>query len=209
MADTKISALTDGVTAVGTDRIPVARSPFGSTDNSYVTPAYISTYIETLAHSWAETQKIATGKQLHVYNTADQVTNYERFVMKFDTNKAYLTVENGGTGTARQLQISTPSGVLQISDGNSVCTFYSGEFDLPGKSVNVWTATALPAGGTAGRGFKMFSTANFGIFAGSGAPSLSAAKGSIYLRSDGSGTGNRMYVNTDGGTTWTAVTTAA
>jgi len=38
---------------------------------------------------------------------------------------------------------------------------------------------------------------------------LSAAKGSLYLRSDGSGTGDRAYINTDGGTTWTALTTAA
>ena len=43
----------------------------------------------------------------------------------------------------------------------------------------------------------------------SGAPTLSAAKGSLYLRSDGSTTNDRMYVNTNGATTWTAVTTAA
>lgn len=70
-------------------------------------------------------------------------------------------------------------------------------------------ATAIPAGGTAGTGVMVSSTANFGVFFGSGAPSLSAAKGSLYLRSDGSATNNRMYVNTDGSTTWTAVTTAA
>ena len=69
--------------------------------------------------------------------------------------------------------------------------------------------TSIPAGGTAGSGYKFSSTSNFGIFFGSGAPSLSAAKGSLYLRSDGSTTNDRMYVNTDGGTTWTAVTTAA
>ena len=73
----------------------------------------------------------------------------------------------------------------------------------------VMSATAIPAGGTAGKGYKFSSTANFGVFFGSGAPTLSAAKGSLYLRSDGSTTNNRMYVNTDGSTTWTAVTTAA
>jgi hypothetical protein len=67
---------------------------------------------------------------------------------------------------------------------------------------------AIPAGGVAGRGLRFSSTANFGVFFGSGAPTLSAAKGSLYLRSDGSGTGDRMYVNTDGATAWTAVTTA-
>jgi len=43
VADTKISALTAGAPAVGTDRIPVARSPFGSGDNAHLTVADILT----------------------------------------------------------------------------------------------------------------------------------------------------------------------
>jgi len=69
-------------------------------------------------------------------------------------------------------------------------------------------ASAIPAGGTAGAGLNLSSTANFGVYFGSGAPTLSAAKGSLYLRSDGSSTSTRLYVNTDGSTTWTNVTTA-
>lgn len=72
----------------------------------------------------------------------------------------------------------------------------------------ILSGTATPAGGTALTGLRIGS-ANMGVFFGSGAPSLSAAKGSLYLRSDGSTTNDRMYVNTDGGTTWTAVITAA
>jgi len=68
--------------------------------------------------------------------------------------------------------------------------------------------TAIPAGGTAGTGYKFSSTANFGVFFGSGLPTLQAAKGSLYLRSDGSTTNDRVYVNTDGATAWTAITTA-
>ncbi len=75
--------------------------------------------------------------------------------------------------------------------------------------LHAYTFTAIPAGGTAGVGVRMSSVSNFGVFFGSGAPTLSAAKGSLYLRSDGSGTNDRMYVNTDGSTTWTAVTTVA
>ena len=48
-----------------------------------------------------------------------------------------------------------------------------------------------------------------GIYAGSGAPTLSAAKGSLYLRTDGSSTSTRAYINTDGATTWTNLVTAA
>lgn len=74
--------------------------------------------------------------------------------------------------------------------------------------VTCRTATAIPAGGTAGVGYSFSSTANFGVFFGSGTPTLAAAKGSLYLRSDGSGVADRMYVNTDGSTAWTAITTA-
>ncbi len=76
-------------------------------------------------------------------------------------------------------------------------------------SVVAHDGTAIPAGGTAGAGVMVSSTANFGMFFGSGAPTLSVAKGSLYLRSDGSSTSTRAYINTDGGTTWTAVSTVA
>jgi hypothetical protein len=48
-----------------------------------------------------------------------------------------------------------------------------------------------------------------GIFMGAGAPTFAAGKGSLYLRSDGSSTSTRAYINTDGSTTWTNLTTAA
>ena len=74
---------------------------------------------------------------------------------------------------------------------------------------SLYTATAVPAGGAAGKGLKFSTTANLGVFFGSGAPTLAAAQGSLYMRTDGSSTSTRMYINTDGSTTWTAVTTAA
>lgn len=47
-----------------------------------------------------------------------------------------------------------------------------------------------------------------GLYIGSGAPTVSAIKGSLYLRTDGSSTSTRLYVN-NGTTTWVAVTTAS
>lgn len=44
---------------------------------------------------------------------------------------------------------------------------------------------------------------------GSGAPSISAPKGSLYIRTDGSSASTRIYVNSDGAATWVAVTTAS
>jgi hypothetical protein len=73
-------------------------------------------------------------------------------------------------------------------------------------------ATATPAGGaTSGPALCFGSTSGFGIYIGSGVPTLSAAQGSLYLRSDGSSTSTRAYINSSAGsgTTWTAITTAA
>jgi hypothetical protein len=47
------------------------------------------------------------------------------------------------------------------------------------------------------------------VTSGTGAPSATAVQGSIYIRTDGSSTSTRMYINTTGSTTWTAFTTAA
>jgi hypothetical protein len=76
-------------------------------------------------------------------------------------------------------------------------------------SFRILNGTAIPAGGTASAGYKFSSATDFGIFPGSGAPTLAAAKGSLYLRSDGSGPTDRAYINTDGSTTWTNLVTAA
>lgn len=80
-----------------------------------------------------------------------------------------------------------------------------------GSNGNLYSSmqTAIPAGGAANTGLFVSSTAGFGVYYGSGAPTVSAAKGSLYLRSDGSGTNDRAYLNTDGGTTWTALVTVA
>ena len=76
-------------------------------------------------------------------------------------------------------------------------------------NVGLFPATATPAGGTTALGLTLGSTANFGVFFGSGAPTLSAAQGSLYLRSDGSSSSTRLYVNSNGSTSWVAVTTAS
>lgn len=65
----------------------------------------------------------------------------------------------------------------------------------------------VPAGGSTAVSIRM-SAGDVGIYVGSGAPGISAAKGSIYLRTDGSGTSDRMYVNADGGSSWAAVITS-
>jgi hypothetical protein len=77
------------------------------------------------------------------------------------------------------------------------------------KPVTTAAGTALTAGGAVAINVGT-STVGPNVYAGSGAPTVSAPKGSIYMRSDGQVLpATRAYINTDGATTWTAVTTAA
>lgn len=115
-----------------------------------------------------------------------------------------LTGSNGGNPT-----IGTSGGSLNFSAAvvcASTLSVSTNAFVTGYAQIN--SATATPAGGAVNTGVFLGSAA-IGIYFGSGAPTVSAAKGSLYLRSDGTTTNNRMYVNTNGGTTWTAVTTAA
>jgi len=72
-------------------------------------------------------------------------------------------------------------------------------------NVTADSGTAPVAGGAAS--FLATSTANFGIYFGSGAPTVSAAQGSLYLRTDGTTTNDRIYVR--GSAAWIAITTAS
>ncbi len=54
-----------------------------------------------------------------------------------------------------------------------------------------------------------FQLLNVGFYTGDGAPTFEAPKGSLYTRLDATTTTTRLYINTDGGTTWTYFTTAA
>ena len=109
------------------------------------------------------------------------------------------------TGNVIAGNLTTSTGAM-VAVGN-----VTGGNLLTDGAVFAVTETPIPAGGVAGKGFLFGSTytTNFGVFFGSGVPTLSAAKGSLYLRSDGSTTNDRMYVNTNGTTSWTAVITAA
>ncbi len=75
-------------------------------------------------------------------------------------------------------------------------------------NITADSSTGLVAGGAAAF-IATNVAAGMGIYVGSGAPTVAAAKGSLYLRSDGSGIADRAYINTNGSTTWTALSTAA
>jgi hypothetical protein len=72
-------------------------------------------------------------------------------------------------------------------------------------NITADSGTAPAAGGMSA--FLVSSTANFGIFVGSGVPTVSAAQGSLYLRTDGTGVADRLYVR--GSAAWIAISTAS
>lgn len=123
------------------------------------------------------------------------------------------TTVSGGTTTRVLYDNAGTLGEYTISgSGTVVAMATSPSFTTPalgaatGTSLSVtgnvyaYNATAIPAGGTTGSGYTFSSTANFGMFFGSGAPTLSAAQGSLYLSSNGV-----PYYNTNGSTGWSAV----
>jgi hypothetical protein len=83
-----------------------------------------------------------------------------------------------------------------------------------GKALNVAGAVsgrqslATPAAASAVAGLTMGSAA-VGFYWGTGAPSVTAPKGSIYIRTDATTTTTRLYINTNAGTTWANFTTSA
>lgn len=160
---------------------------------------------------YAGTNFIVTGAGSYNWDSRSVMSSPSDGVIRL-TNAAvtdFTRLQFGGTTSSfPSIKRTGASLEVQLADGSGYAPLYASALLATG-SLSGWIGNAPTAGGTAGRGLLLSSTANFGVFFGSGAPTLSAAKGSLYLRSDGSGTGDRMYVNTDGSTTWTAVTTAA
>ena len=122
------------------------------------------------------------------------------------TNSYGLYVANQGASgvtNAYGIYIPAQSGAATLNIG-----FYNaGTTSLVG-ATTVAATTATPAAGSTTARLLFGTTAGFGIYYGSGAPTVSAAQGSLYLRSDGDGVANRAYINSNGSTTWTSIATA-
>ncbi len=73
-------------------------------------------------------------------------------------------------------------------------------------SDSIIAGTSITAGTTLAIGTSL-TVGGLSILTGSGAPTAIAAKGSLYLNTAGSGTGNRLYVNSSGTGAWKAVVT--
>ena len=107
-------------------------------------------------------------------------------------------VQIGDSSTATQNFVlsvpASPDGTIKLARGNFGATTQD---VLTVASTGVVTAT------------QGFTVGTLNILFGAGVPSVSATQGSLYLRTDGSSTSTRMYVNTNGSTGWTNLVTAA
>ncbi len=179
-----------------------------------ITPAMIS------AAAWASPGAIgSTTPNTGAFTTltASLITGTEAGTGSGNGGVIAATANAGGNAAFGWYSNSTARWIADISgsadaemirfrkSGTGAATYMS----LSTTGVSILSALAMPAGGTTGSGVKISSVTNFGVFFGSGPPTLSAGQGSLYLRSDGTTTNDRAYINTTGSTTWTALITAA
>ncbi len=177
---------------------------------------------------------IAAG-ELNIYNSNVGYTNTTSSTGLIKAHQSFLdtgfnatTITTAGTGNSQFFNCNFNSGsasAISIGSGTAVvmanCSIHSsatnvitgaGELrytpvscTLTGSGVTTTTQTTKPMGP------RILLTGGCEIVSGSGSPNgvVTSPKGSIFLRTDGSTTNNRAYINTNGGTTWTALTTVA
>lgn len=106
-----------------------------------------------------------------------------------------LTASTGLTATAGG--VTATAGNIDATAGNIVAT--AGNIIATAGNIQV---SAAAAAFVLGNGIK--------IVAGTGDPNgvVTAPEGSLYLNTNGTGTANRAWINTNSGNVWTAITTA-
>lgn len=142
-----------------------------------------------------------------------------------DSNTTVLTLGGSAGNLLAYSSFSSGSAVGIVANANcsiKFCEIYSTNTNGITGSANVsiqsiaWIGTATSITATTVTDQVMTVTQlniedKVLILAGSGSPSgtITAPKGSLYMRTDGSSTSTRAYINTNSGTTWTAITTVA
>lgn len=201
----------DVTTLVFTTRKPVDQSQALADIQSQQIITALRGVVQDLKRRVEELEgQVQQQKRLPALLTADDISVNYRPMTSSAANRAAILEDNATNITVYPVWSTQKGGSGQLQVSGSQWTFNpaTGKMTMTG-ALAALSGTAIPAGGTAGAGFLLSSVSNFGVFFGSGAPTLAAAQGSLYLRSDGTTTNNRAYINTNGGTTWTALTTAA
>lgn len=125
------------------------------------------------------------------------------------TEIVFATTASATASITDRWKISKDGHLLAATDG-AVDIGATGA-NRPNAAFFKGVITSLEGTATTAGGAKALGLGASGphIYVGSGAPTASAVQGSLYLRTDGSSTSTRAYINTNGSTTWTAITTVA
>lgn len=197
-----------GLTSLATGYIPIGNgtSALSSSAKLFWDGAHLSLGADT-SDIIALRIRSANNNAAAVQFTNDPVSAQNASIIGLDTGELRI-----GGSSINTLYTSGQERMRIDSSGNLlVGTTSAGTLLTVNGVATLCSETATPAAGSTSARLLFGTTAGFGIYYGSGAPTVSAAQGSIYLRSDGSSTSTRLYVNSSSGsgTTWTNVTTAA
>ena len=169
---------------------------------------YILTSVSAGASEWTTTATGSTTGDLNIVTDGSITISSTE-----DTIGAVAITTAGGTSETLVINSTLGTSVNSVDIGS----------DSGGVLISAGLASAeaiaLSAGNAAG-GILLDAGATPGVtisngtqsaqfLVGTGVPSISAAQGSLYMRVDGSSTSTRLYINTDGATTWTNIVTAA
>lgn len=203
VGDTDTQILTNKTLTTPAISSPVLSGTISGTYTLGGTPTFPAAVV-TLTGSQIMTNKILTSPTINTATitnatiTADAIAGFTTS----NTGTIYgVSMTVGAVSIPSSLFVTTTSTLAGAVTASSTLSTVG--------QLSAQTATAPPAAGANTAGIKMSSTANLGLFFGSGAPTFSAAQGSVYIRTDGSSTSTRLYVNTNGSTTWTNFTSAA
>lgn len=203
-----------GVTATGT--LSAANAALLVTTGSNVNLAVLT---QAVASSGNRVMLTATGGAHTGQTIAEEID------VNFNLARNVTFTSGGGTiATQRVFLIQAPT---YLATTNAVTITAAATLAITGPPIastnitltapnnsSLWLASSIAtvAGGSLGAAISIGVTSSVPTIQvrwGSGAPTIAAPKGSLYMRTDGTTTNDRMYVNTDASTTWTALTTVA
>lgn len=169
----------------------------------------------------AESMSFSGTAQMIIFNSS--IRTFGRnitCVTMTGTSSGFIANSLIQSGTASAIsvgsQVIVTGCTIYTSNANAITgagtISYAGlDFGNTSSTINTTTQTVLNSGPRIQFGNGVAGTGGCQAMSGTGSPSgaVTAPKGSLFLRTDGSGVNDRAYINTDAGTTWTAIVTVA
>ncbi len=179
------------------------------------------TTLNTASMSWFRYSADSASARILTYKSRNAALGGHTVLQNFDETFSIVGAGSDGSNYRDNCKIAfeingTPTGggadnmpgAIKFATSPSVGAATTAERMKVTDDVVIQSNVATPAGGSTSARLLFGTTAGFGIYYGSGAPTVSAASGSLYIRTDNAGASLRLYSNTTGATTWVAITSA-